>query len=159
MVNKHTDLSTRAQALALAEYGVPMDEIKAITHLTKSTIYRYKSMARQRGYDPAISRVLKDEYLVDEIRSGRPPVLTEKQKEDLVTSVKKDKSNREKSAQYIAFEHGTSSSTVLRVLHAANLHKRKPSTKPGLTSSMKEARLQFALQHDLMEATSIVRGR
>jgi len=47
MVNKHTDLSTRAQALALAEYGVSMYEIKAITNLAQSTIYQYKSMARQ----------------------------------------------------------------------------------------------------------------
>ena len=128
MVNKHTDLCTRAQALTLAEIGHPMHEIMAITNLARSTIYRYKSMARKRGYDPTISRILKDEYLVDDPRSGRPPVLIEEQKKDLVTSVKKDRNNREKNAQCIAFEHGVSKSTVLRVLHAANLHKRKPTT-------------------------------
>jgi len=39
MINKHTDLSTCAQALALAEYGVSMYEIKAITNLAQFTIY------------------------------------------------------------------------------------------------------------------------
>ena len=113
MVNKHTDLCTRAQALTLAEIGHPMHEIMAITNLAQSTIYRYKSMARKRGYDPTISHILKDEYLVDDPRSGRPSVLIEEQKKDLVTSVKKDRNNREKSAQCIAFEHGVFKFTVL----------------------------------------------
>ncbi len=85
-------------------------------------------MARKWGYDPTISCILKDEYLVDDPRSERPSVLIEEQKKDLVTSVKKDRNNREKSAQCIAFEHGVSKSTVLWVLHAANLHKQKPTT-------------------------------
>jgi len=90
MVNKHTDLCTRAQALTLAEIGHPMHEIMAITNLARSTIYRYKSMARKRGYDPTINRILKDEYLVDDPRSERPSVLIEEQKKDLVTSSSKD---------------------------------------------------------------------
>ncbi len=66
MINKHTDLSTCAQALVLAEYGVSiMHEIRIITNLAQSTVYCYKVMAQQRGYDSAVSCILKDEYLVD----------------------------------------------------------------------------------------------
>jgi len=39
MVNKHTDLCTRAQALTLAEIEHSMHEIMTITNLAQSTIY------------------------------------------------------------------------------------------------------------------------
>ena len=35
-------------------------------------MYRLKKQARDRGYDPAVSRQLKLEYVVDKPRSGRP---------------------------------------------------------------------------------------
>jgi len=98
MVNKHTDLCTCAQALILAEIGHSMHEIMAITNLARFIIYQYKFMARKWGYDPTISRILKDEYLVDDPRSERPFVLIEEQKKNLVMSVKKNRNNREKSA-------------------------------------------------------------
>ncbi len=123
MVNKHTDLCTCAQALTLAEIEHFMHEIMAITNLAQFTIYQYKFMAWKWGYDPTISCILKDEYLVNDSRSERPFVLIEKQKKNLVTSVKKNKNNWEKSAQCIAFEHDVFKSTVLWVLHAVNLYK------------------------------------
>jgi len=70
-------------------------------------------MAQKQGYDPTISCILKDEYLVNDPRSERPSVLIKKQKKNLVTSVKKNRNNQEKSAQCIAFEHGVFKFTVL----------------------------------------------
>ena len=78
MVNKHTDLCTRAQALTLAEIGHSMHEIMTITNLAWFTIYWYKFMAQKWGYDSTISHILKDEYLVDDPKSERPFVLIEK---------------------------------------------------------------------------------
>lgn len=147
MVNKHTDLCTCAQALILAEIGHSMHEIMTITNLAWFTIYWYKFMAWKWGYDPTISHILKDEYLVNDSKSERPFVLIEKQKKNLVMSVKKNRNNWEKNAQCIAFEHDVFKFTVLQVLHAVNLHKSKLITKLNLTAFMKKAQLQFALWH------------
>ena len=70
-------------------------------------------MAQKWGYDSTISHILKDEYFVDDSRSERPFVLIEKQKKNLVMSVKKNKNNQKKSAQCIAFKHDVFKFTVL----------------------------------------------
>jgi len=74
-------------------------------------------------YDPTISHILKDEYLVNNFKSERPFVLIKKQKKNLVMSVKKNKNNQKKSAQCIAFKHDVFKFTVLEVLYAVNLYK------------------------------------
>ncbi len=91
------------------------------------------------GYNPTISHILKDKYLINDFRSERPFVLIEKQKKNLVTSVKKNKNNQKKSAQCIAFEHDVFKFTVLQVLHAVNLYKQKLIIKLNLTAFMKKA--------------------
>ncbi len=70
-------------------------------------------MAWKQEYNPTISHILKDEYLVNDFKSERPFVLIEKQKKNLVMSVKKNRNNQKKSAQCIAFEHDVFKFTVL----------------------------------------------
>lgn len=75
MPNKQSinyDPGTRLQALALAEAGIPLPIIQAVTQLSRQSIYRLKRQARERGFDPAVSLQLKLEYVVDRPRSGRP---------------------------------------------------------------------------------------
>ena len=139
MINKHTNLCTHAQTLTLAEIGHSMHEIMTITNLAWFTIYWYKFMAWKWGYDPTISHILKDEYLVNDFKSERSSVLIKKQKKKLVMSVKKNRNNWEKNAQCIAFEHDVFKFTVLQVLYAVNLHKWKPVTKSNLTAFIKKA--------------------
>ncbi len=75
MPNKQSinyDPGTRLQALALAEAGIPLPIIQAVTKLSRQSIYRLKRQARERGFDPAVSLQLKLEYVADRPRSGRP---------------------------------------------------------------------------------------
>lgn len=72
MVNKSMSIAHRAQALALLEADVPVKRIMEITGLSRSTIFRIRQVAKDRGYDPAIDKTFKDEYFEDARRSGRP---------------------------------------------------------------------------------------
>ncbi|KAI9776974.1 MAG: hypothetical protein M1839_009118 [Geoglossum umbratile] len=72
MVFKQHDLAVRIQALALVEEGVTVKRVMELTGLARATVYDLKRKTRQRGYDPAVSRVLKMEYVEDAPRSGRP---------------------------------------------------------------------------------------
>ncbi len=71
MASPHS-LASRIQALALAEYGVPVHKVSEITTISVRHIYRLRKTARGRGFDPAVSSVLKEEYVKDAPRSGRP---------------------------------------------------------------------------------------
>ena len=71
MGKAHT-VAERIQALALAEYGVPLPRVAEITGMSERQISRLKSTARKRGFDPRVSHVLKTEYVADAPRSGRP---------------------------------------------------------------------------------------
>ena len=74
MVNKAMSIAQRAQAFALLEVGIPVKRICEITGLSKSTVFRIRQTAKERGYDASISQVFKDEYFEDAPRSGRPRV-------------------------------------------------------------------------------------
>ena len=65
-------VALRIQALALFEEGVPVERVKEITGMSRSAIFRLRQTARSRGYDPNVSRELKEEYVQDAPRSGRP---------------------------------------------------------------------------------------
>ena len=49
-----------------------MEHIRAITQLSSQSVYRLKRRARERGYNPEVSRQLKLAYVVDKPRTGRP---------------------------------------------------------------------------------------
>jgi hypothetical protein len=148
------DLGQRLQALALAEFGVAQTVVTEITGLSRSSVSRLKKQARERGYDPSVSRALKLEYVEDAPRSGRPPIPKETEDAILEKLANGNRNVREMPAGLIAYEHNqtheqrVSPTSVLRILKRNGYHPCKKITMPGLTNEMKEARLKFCLEHE-----------
>ena len=132
-------VALRAQAFAILEENISVSHITEVTELSKATIYHIKRITYKRGYDPAVSRVFKDEYFIDAPRSGRPKVTTEKIEEEILTMVCSSHSGREKTSQELGFATGISSMSAWRVLRSHGLRKWKPTWKPGLTQAMRDA--------------------
>ena len=87
-----------------------------MTGVSTRSISALKIKARQRGYDPAVSRVLKVEYIEDAPRSGRPKKVTPEVEQAILNNVVQDRNSREKSSAMIGFDHKLSSTTMLRTL-------------------------------------------
>ncbi|KAF2189324.1 hypothetical protein K469DRAFT_63154 [Zopfia rhizophila CBS 207.26] len=86
----NTDIATRALVVALKSPfgGKTTPEIVEKTGLSKRTINDIYARAIQRGFDPNhIPLVIKDEYLQDAPRSGRPTKQTEDVKQAITTKV------------------------------------------------------------------------
>jgi transposase len=96
---KQHDIAVRIQALALAEEGIKVARITEITGLSRRTIFYLKKRARDRGYDPARSRVLKMEYVEDAPRSGRPRVAAGEKDGELLGHVGSDDEGGVRSAE------------------------------------------------------------
>lgn len=75
------DISTRAVVVVLKSplVGKTTAEVQqAITGLSKSTVNSIYARAIERGFEPSLKPlILKDEYLEDAPRSGRPTKHTE----------------------------------------------------------------------------------
>ena len=69
---KMGEISTavRIQALALAEAHISTERIQEVTGIDPRIVVGLRKLARERGYDPTVSMVLKEEYVED------PPNLT-----------------------------------------------------------------------------------
>jgi transposase len=144
------NISTRALLITLKATGKSNDEITTLTGIPKRTINSVFARAIKRGFDPCQRPIqLKDEYLVDGMRSGRPS----KQKEfaeSVIDTVRTDRYGREKSCADIAGALSQSgldilATTVWRVLRQAGYKKTKPTRKPGLTKKMRQDRLKWCL--------------
>ncbi|KAF1981718.1 hypothetical protein K402DRAFT_312670, partial [Aulographum hederae CBS 113979] len=146
----NTDIATRALVVALKSpiVGKSTAEVIEKTGLSKSTINTIYARAIERGFDPNIlPLVIKNEYLIDAPRSGRPSKQKDPEIQDAITTkVRLDRYGREKSCADIAGELSQqginiSAATVYRCLKAIGFKKTKPTRKPGLTKKMKEDRL------------------
>ena len=140
------DLGTRMQALALAEHGIAVKIVEAVTQLSNQTIYRLKKQARERGFDPEKSTQLQLKYMIDKPRSGRPILVTPGVEQAILETVRKDRNGREKTSAQIGYEHQLSSATILRVLKRNGFRSCKTTNKPCLTLAMKKARLNFCFK-------------
>ena len=67
-------IRARIQALTLYELRVDLEKIKEQTGVAKSSLYKLRTKAISRGWDP--SKVLETWYVDDAPRSGRPPIST-----------------------------------------------------------------------------------
>ena len=74
--SKNHEVGTRLQALALIEAGVAQKTVTAITGISRTTIKRLQEKAKERGYDPNVSKELKLDYVTDQSRPGRPRGIT-----------------------------------------------------------------------------------
>ena len=136
-------VAQRIQALALVEHGIEAKIVQEVTGVSTRSISALKIKARQREFDPVVSRVLKVEYIEDAPRSGRPKKVTPEVEQAILNNVVQDRNSREKSSAMISFDHKFSSTTILRTLKQNGFRPCKSTKKPGLDSIMKEARLQF----------------
>lgn len=162
----NTDIATRALVVALKApcSGKTTEEVAAITGLSTRQINRIYARAIYRGFDPNLRPlVIRDEYLRDAPRSGRPPKQTEETKKEVFSKVRRDRYGREKSCADIAGELSLqgcdlSAMTVWRVLRKARFRKTKPTRKPGLTKKMRRERLEAVFVRDGKEPASLCSG-
>jgi transposase len=99
----------RTQALTLLTAGYTYRQTSEITGIPQPTLENIKKRARERGYDPAVDPRIREEYVADAKRAGRPGI-PEEIKQQLVNNVQKDRNSREKSTEVLAFEVSISSS-------------------------------------------------
>jgi transposase len=85
------DVAQRAQALTLHRLGVSFDTIFETTGVPKRQVYRYLETAKERGYNPSLSEILRDEYLTNAPIPGRPRALNEEAEEELVQAIRRDR--------------------------------------------------------------------
>ena len=121
------DTGARLQALTLVEAGFSPARVKEITGVHKSNLYRLRQKARERGYDPAISTVLKVEYVVDGPRPGRPAKVTAEVEQKILAELLTRGVNHERTTNDIAREHNVSATSVRRVRRK---HKVAPKAVP-----------------------------
>lgn len=141
------DIAQHAQALTLLYVGATFEQITEVTGISERQVRRFLATAKERRYDPSISGILKDEYLQNAPRTGRPPALNAEQEEELVQAIRLDRYSPEKSSLTLGVERKISASTVQRIFKRQGIHKLKPTCKSGLTAAMKAARLKFCQDH------------
>ena len=148
------DISMRAVVVAFKASGKTTFETERITGLSKRQVNRIYARAISKGFDPTVKPLLiRDEWLQDAPRGGRPKKNTEAARELLVNKVRRDRFSREKTCADLAGDlsyYGIemSATTVWRALRQAGMKKTKPTRKPGLTAKMKKDRLAWCLDHE-----------
>jgi len=154
----NTDIATRALVVTLKcpapIGGKKTTEVAAITGLSIRRVNEIYARAIARGFDPnQLPVVIRDEYLQDAPRSGRPSKQTDETKNEIMQKVRLDRYGREKTCADLAGDLSLlgidiSATTVWRILRSAGFRKTKPTRKPGLTEQMKKERLQWCLDHE-----------
>ncbi len=133
------DITTRAQAVALKEVGFTNARVSEITGIGIRQIQKYYAAARERGYNPIESKVLKDEYFTDQPRSGRPTKATPEAAAELAEQIRKTRHSR--TLTLIALARNSTFNvrymSVWRMLKSMGFSKVKPTRKPGLTAAQK----------------------
>jgi transposase len=79
-------LAVRAQVVSFRVAGLTNKHIVETTGVSLRQIQSWYNNALKRGYDPSVSVLLKDEYLVDAPRSGRPKKAAAEVAEEVKTS-------------------------------------------------------------------------
>ena len=147
MPRPRQDVGVRIQALVYLNQGMPVNEISRLLKTSRASIYRWRSIATERGFDPNKNKGIQLEYLVDAPRSGRPPKVTKQIERQIVKAITKTKTSRSLTGLEIGLQVGLSERTIHRVLKRLGYRKVKPTVKPGLTEEMRKARLKFAIEH------------
>lgn len=151
----NTDIATRALIVTLKSPigGKTTAEVAEKTGFSTRQVNRIYARAIERGFDPNhMPLVIRDEWLQDAPRAGRPVKQTVEVRKEIIAKVRTDRYGREKACADIAGELSLqgvniSSTTIWRVLKKAGFRKTKPTRKPGLTKKMKAERLQWCHNH------------
>ena len=146
---------TRAFIAGVALLGnVSHHTIAATLHRDRSGISklvkRIQEKAESGGFnlwDPTLFQ--------DDIGRGRPELLSDDQKKEIIRITTQDRDHREqepwqaiKHDELHAIAPSLSVSTFENVMYEAGYSRRKPGWKPPLTSSQRRERLQWALKHN-----------
>ncbi|KAH9204190.1 hypothetical protein DL95DRAFT_256180, partial [Leptodontidium sp. 2 PMI_412] len=70
-------LAARIQAITMLELNQTHQKIKEWTKISRTSVYRYRKTAIERGWDPSTDHRLEDHHVADAPRSGRPSVSQE----------------------------------------------------------------------------------
>jgi transposase len=146
--SRYYTLAQRVQCLTLQVEGFLSRDIEKKTGVKQSAQSRIKKRAFTRGYRPEQDPQILSQYIEDAPRSGRPKQISPATEQQLIESVRINRSGREKSSEVLAYECGISRSSALRILHTKGLTNVKPTRKPGLDRVQKAARLAFALKYE-----------
>ena len=91
----------------------------------------------------------------DDIGRGKPEVLSQEQKDEIVRITTQDRNHREeepwqatKHRELHAIAPNLSISTFENVMYGAGYKRRKPGWKPPLSSTQRQERLRWALEHN-----------
>ena len=87
MMKKYYSVGERIQVLSLAEEGYSYAHITEITGMSKSHITHLHQRAQERGFNPEVSKQLKDEYVQEAPKSGCPRLLDEEQEKKILEIV------------------------------------------------------------------------
>ena len=141
------DIGIRIQCLTLIFYGVPMDQVVSWTGVSRSGIYCYIRVSKERGFNPSVSSHILAQYVTDKPRSGRPTVVTDAIRTKIEATITKNSTTRQYSLKEIAEKCGVSAATVHRVIRKLGYKCVKPTVKPALTKEQKQARLDFCKKY------------
>ena len=147
---RQTDIATRALVVTLKApcSGKTSTEVAGLAGISSRQVDRIYARAIERGFDPNLRPiVIKDAYLKDAPRSGRPSKQTAENQEAILKKIKLDRYGREKTCGMLTRELTEagipiSGPTVWRILKKAGFRKTKPTRKPGLTQKMRDKRLR-----------------
>ena len=129
---KNYSVADRVQALTLAEEGKRYAEISSITGMSSSQITRLRRKARERGFDPSVSKQITVDHVQDAPRSGRPEVIDEEKEKKMLEIVRATHESREMTAAEIARELGVGTTAVYKRLKKKKMGKWKPTYRPGI---------------------------
>ena len=152
----YTDIATRALVVSMKcpFGGKTSAAIAAKTGLSVRQIDRIYARAIERGFDPNQDPlIIKDSYVEDKKRSGRPKKQTEEAITTTISKVRTSKSTRTLTCTDLSEELrkagiDVSASTVFRMLAKAGFRKCLPTKKPGLTPAMRIARYKWCLERE-----------
>lgn len=139
-----TELSPRKRGkiIALRDEGLSYREISTRLHVAPSTCY--KTVQRDKLYNTARSLP----------RSGRPPVLSPRDKRSILRTLKK---HRLKSYRWVGQEAGGfTESQVRKTAHAAGYHRRVARRKPFLSLTTIRKCLEWARRNLKRDWTRVI---
>ena len=150
----YTDIATRAFVVSMKSPfgGKSTAEVAQITGLSVRQVNRIYGRAIERGFEPnEVPLVIRDAFLQDRPRTGRPKLQTPQMIESTASIVRASKEGRALTCADIAGELSKlgieiSRETVRRALKASGFRKSKPTRKPGLTAAMRKKRLDWCLE-------------
>lgn len=152
-MGKHTSDAQKARFLTLIECGTKQSEAARSCGLERSTAFNIKKRAgdlmvqhTENGLPPPTI----DEQVARKPGSGRPPLLTDHDCQEIFRACTSSKSQRRKRQHYVAAEEGFNACrrTIETRMRKLNLYRTKPTKKLHLTDVQMAQRYELALSRE-----------